>query len=164
MSYILIYSSGMSFPFSFPYEWMHLIYGNLLPNLILFWTDDFKDIDYDAQDYHLLNTVWETIWRISKQAGDTIPSAYGPHMPKSSADSIPWTSSIMSFWAHFLAPTLLQQQLHTRYHTHFVELVKLMNICLKYNMKTTDIDIIQEGFAKWVIDYEKYIYPCSLMI
>jgi hypothetical protein len=140
---------------------MHLIYENLLPNLILFWTDDFKNIDVESQDYHLLNTVWETIWKISKQAGDTIPSAYGPRMPKSSADSIPWTSSIMSFWAHFLAPTLLRRRLRPAYHQHFVELVKLMNICLKYNMDRADINIIREGFAKWVVDYEEYILICA---
>lgn len=149
----------MSFPFSFPYEWMHLVYENLMKNLIMLWTNKFKDLDNSQQPFHLPKDVWNAIWEASKHAGNTIPSVYGPRMPNSPADSIPWTSSIMAFWTQFLAPTLLCRQFkNAAYHAHFIELVKLMNICLQFTMKRSDIDVVREGFVKWVLNYEKYQY------
>ena len=43
--------SSLSFPTSFPYDFMHLIWVNLIPNLILLWTGKFKDLDHGGQDY-----------------------------------------------------------------------------------------------------------------
>jgi hypothetical protein len=40
--------SSLSFPISFPYDFMHLICTNLIPNLILLWTRKFKDLDHHA--------------------------------------------------------------------------------------------------------------------
>ena len=39
--------SSLSFPTSFTYNFMHLIWANLIPNLILLWTGKFKDLDHD---------------------------------------------------------------------------------------------------------------------
>jgi hypothetical protein len=38
---------SLSFPTSFPYDFMHLIWTNLIPNLILLWTGKFKDLNHD---------------------------------------------------------------------------------------------------------------------
>jgi len=43
--------SSLSFPVSFPYNFMHLIWTNLIPNLICFWTGKFKDISHHNEGY-----------------------------------------------------------------------------------------------------------------
>jgi hypothetical protein len=43
--------SSLSFPSSFPFDFMHLIWENLIPNLILFWTGEFKDLDHQGKSY-----------------------------------------------------------------------------------------------------------------
>ena len=43
--------SSLSFPVSFPYDFMHLIWTNLIPNLIRFWTGKFKDIFHHNEGY-----------------------------------------------------------------------------------------------------------------
>ena len=48
---ILSCVSSISFPSSFPFDFMHLIWENLIPNLIEFWTGVFKDLDHDGKDY-----------------------------------------------------------------------------------------------------------------
>jgi hypothetical protein len=45
--------SSLSFPVSFPYDFMHLIWTNLIPNLICFWTGNFKDISHQDEGYVL---------------------------------------------------------------------------------------------------------------
>ena len=48
---ILSCVSSISFPSSFLFDFMHLIWENLIPNLIEFWTGVFKDLDHDGKDY-----------------------------------------------------------------------------------------------------------------
>jgi hypothetical protein len=43
--------SSISFPSSFPFDFMHLIWENLIPNLIEFWTATFKNLDMNAEMY-----------------------------------------------------------------------------------------------------------------
>jgi len=56
---ILLLSSltSLSFPASFPYDFMHLIWANLIPNLILLWTEKFKDFKHQDEDYLLLKSA-----------------------------------------------------------------------------------------------------------
>ena len=67
----------LSFSLSFPYNFMHLIWCNLILNIILMWTRQFKDLDHDNQDYILLLTVWEAIGEAIYNAGKTIPVTFG---------------------------------------------------------------------------------------
>jgi hypothetical protein len=39
---ILSYLPSLLFPYSFPYDFMHLIFENFMRNLILLWTGEFK--------------------------------------------------------------------------------------------------------------------------
>ena len=45
--------SSISFPSSFPFDFMHLIWENLICNLIEFWTSTFKDLDHQDKDYFI---------------------------------------------------------------------------------------------------------------
>jgi hypothetical protein len=47
----LSYLKSLSFPLSFPYDFMHLIWENCIPNLILLWTGEFKGLDEGVEDY-----------------------------------------------------------------------------------------------------------------
>jgi hypothetical protein len=72
---LLSTSSSLSFSVSFPYDFMHLIWTNLIPNLILFWTGKFKDISHHDKGYVLAPTVWEAIGEATMNAGKTIPAS-----------------------------------------------------------------------------------------
>src|SRR5882757_2432976 len=69
--------SSLSFPVSFPYDFMHLIWVNLIPNLILLWTGNFKDLDHDDEGYVLVPKVWQAIREATLDAGKTIPATFG---------------------------------------------------------------------------------------
>jgi hypothetical protein len=52
---------SLSFPHSFPYDFMHLIWENCVDNLILLWTGNFKGLDEGDEEYQLDSKVWDAI-------------------------------------------------------------------------------------------------------
>jgi len=100
--------SSLSFPVSFPYDFMHLIWTNLIPNLIHFWTGKFKDISHHNEGYVLALMVWEGIGEATANAGKTIPAAFGSRVPNIASEKVKMTAETHSIWTLYIAPTLLK--------------------------------------------------------
>ena len=147
--------TSLSFPMSFPYDFMHLIWENLIPNLILLWTGEFKDLDHSGEGYVLNPSVWEAIGAASHASGDTIPAAFGARVPDVANPKGQLTSETRSVWTLFLAPILLRRRFqNSRFYKHFMKLVNLLNICLQFEISHEEVDALEEGFVSWVQDYE----------
>ena len=106
---LLTYLSSISFPGSFPYDFMHLIWENLIKNLILHWTGEFKGLDDGRESYRLSMAVWEGIGLGTAASGSTIPSAYGPRLLNISTDRSNYSADMWSFWTLYLGPVLLRK-------------------------------------------------------
>ena len=155
---ILSHLKSLSFPQSFPYDFMHLIWENLIPNLVLHWTGGYKGLDEGTGEYQFERNVWEAIGAATAAAGGTIPSAFGarPHNPATNKAS--FTADAWSFWTLYLGPVLLRRRFRKQcYYTHFIDLVKLLQMCLQFDITTEEVRVVREGFIKWVRDYEKYV-------
>ncbi|KAJ7258664.1 hypothetical protein C8J57DRAFT_1436814 [Mycena rebaudengoi] len=110
---------------------MHLIYENVIKNLVLLWTGSYKGLDEGTGSYHLNPTVWDAIGVATAACGSTIPTAFGARPPDVAiARRTP-------------------------------EFVKLINLCLQFSYTTEDIFTIRTGFAKWVLKYEQLYYQYS---
>ncbi|KAH7338735.1 hypothetical protein B0J17DRAFT_571663, partial [Rhizoctonia solani] len=48
------------------------------------------------------------------------------------------------------------------YYTHFVKLIRILHLCLQFNISADEIEEIQLGLAEWVQAYEKLYYQCNL--
>ena len=152
--------SSLLFPTSFPYDFMHLIWANLIPNLVLFWTGKFKDLDHDGQDYVIMKTVWEAIGEATFRAGETIPAAFGSRVPNVALEKAHMIAETYSIWTLYLAPVLLKGRfLNERYYKHFVKLVQLLTCCIDLEITHEEIDDLDQNFQKWVQDYEWYVLP-----
>ena len=97
---------ALSFPASFPYDFMHLIWENLIKNLILHWTGEFKGLDDRAESYQLPNAIWEAIGKSTAASGSTIPSAYGC-VPNIATKYLYCSAEMWSFWTLYIGPVLL---------------------------------------------------------
>ncbi|TEB21776.1 hypothetical protein FA13DRAFT_1757476 [Coprinellus micaceus] len=142
---------------------MHLIYENLIKNLVLLWTGQFKELDHDGQGYRVADAVWATIGNASKKSKSTIPSTYGaaPRDPVNERSQM--TADNWSFWAMYLGPIFLERKFtNAAFYSHFIDLVELINICLQFDMKRSDIQIVREGFEKWVANYERLYFQYDL--
>ena len=68
--------SLLSFPSSFPFDFIHLIWENLIPNLILFWTGEFKDLDHQDKSYVTAPHIWNMVGITTAACGATIPAVF----------------------------------------------------------------------------------------
>ncbi|TDL13665.1 hypothetical protein BD410DRAFT_846724 [Rickenella mellea] len=138
---------------------MHLIYENLLKNLILLWTDEFKGLDEGSGCYTLSKAVWEAVGQATAASGSTIPSAFGARPPNIASDRSNFTAENYSFWALYIGPILLRNKFRDRkYYDHFVDLIVLLNICLQFELTVYDVETIRTGFVHWVQKFEDLYY------
>ncbi|EJD32365.1 hypothetical protein AURDEDRAFT_30989, partial [Auricularia subglabra TFB-10046 SS5] len=143
---------------SFPVEFMHLVWLNLIPNLTRLYTGDFKGLDSGDGDYELAEAVWENIGRITGAAGSTIPSAFGARVPDLAKDRSHMIAETWCIWTMFIAPVVLRGRfVDEKYYRHFLDLVRLLDLCLQLEIKREDIDEIRVGFIEWVRKYEEYV-------
>jgi len=148
--------NSLNFPFSFPLDFMHLIFENLIPNLVRHYTGTFKDLDSGIEDYELPKEVWSEICKAGSASGDTIPSSFGSRMPNIETERSSMMAEAWGFWSMYLAPILLQNHFsHRRYYDHFLKLVRLVHKCISFELKRSEVNEIRQGFQDWVLEYEE---------
>ena len=146
----------LNLPLSFPFDFMHLIFENLIPNLVAHYTGNFKGLDAGTEDYVIPARIWSEICETGSASGDTIPSQFGARVPNLERERSHMTAEAWSFWVMYIAPVVLRDRFtKPRYYAHFMKLVHLIHLCLSYDMKASDINTIRAGFQEWVTGYEK---------
>lgn len=155
---LLSHLSAITFPTSFPFDFMHLIYKNLIKNLVLLWTGEFKGLDEGDGQYELTLGIWKAIGAGSAALGSSIPGVFGAHPRNVADDKSTCTADMWSFWILYIGPVLLARRFRKqKYYDHFVKLVILINMCLQFTIKRRDIKYLREGFKDWVLLYEEYV-------
>ena len=144
------------FPTSFPFNFMHLIWENLIPNLVLFWTGKFKELDEGQESYHLGPGVWEAIGEATKTSGATVPAAYATARTHNIAEDMSaCMADSWSFWALCLGPVLLRGRFSKDvYYKHFIVFIKLLRKCLQFEISRDELSEIRDGFQYWVKTFE----------
>lgn len=74
---ILSQLSSLDLATSCPYDFMHLIWENLIKNLVLLWTDEFKGLDEGSGSDVIKTDVWDAIGAATYESGKTIPGCFG---------------------------------------------------------------------------------------
>ena len=148
--------STVTLPSSFSSDITHLIFKNLVPNLIGHYTGNFKELDDSTEEYTIPPHIWSEICKIIATSGNTIPSQLGAWMPNLEKDCSHMMAEAWSFWVMYIGPIVLQNCFKKpQYYLHFMKLVWLIYLCLAYNMKRSNIDETWVGFQEWVVEYEK---------
>jgi hypothetical protein len=155
---ILSHPSSLFFPHSFPFDFMHLVYENLIKNLLDFWSGNFKDLSHEGEGYRIEKSVWDAICEATYADGKTTPGAYGPRIPDFSKDRRGLTADMLSFWTLYLGPIYLNKSFpNDEYYDHFILLVRLVTLCLQFEIDRSDVDVIRAGFIEFVEGYERYV-------
>ncbi|KAF9645546.1 hypothetical protein BDM02DRAFT_3203518 [Thelephora ganbajun] len=138
---------------------MHLIFENLIPNLVRHYTGTFKNLDSGIEDYKLSKEAWSEICTAGSASGDTIPSSFGSRTPNLETERSSMTAEAWGFWSMYLAPVLLRNRFsNQRYYNHFLKLVWLIHKCISWELKRSEVDEIRRGFQGWVLKYEEIFY------
>ena len=145
---------SIKFPECMPHDFMHLIWENLIKNLIALWTGNYKDLGND--DYTIPPDVWRGISEAAAASGSTIPSTFGAKVPDFSARPSEMIAETWSFFMLHLAPILLHGKFpNTTYYHHFIQLVNLLHLCMSLEITEDQVDELDVGFCQWAIDYER---------
>jgi hypothetical protein len=140
---------------------MHLVWKNLILNLVLFWSGRYKGMD-EGQPYVLSPHIWQAVGTTSAAATRTIPLSFGTSILNPATDCSSFTSSMWSVWSLFIAPTVLQGCFPKNcYYDHFCSLVRILNLCLQFEISEEDVNEIELGIHDWVVDYEQSVHSFS---
>ncbi|KAL5635302.1 hypothetical protein ACGC1H_004176 [Rhizoctonia solani] len=151
---------SISIPSSFPIDIMHMIFINLIPQLVDLWTGSFNDMDDGKEVYTFDTALFKSLGEIIENSGSTMPRSYGCRVPNLAAPNRgnP-TAEAWSIFGGYLGPCVLRGRFRkTKYYRHFVRLIKLVHQITSFKIQRSDIPSIREGFVNWVQDYEKYYY------
>jgi hypothetical protein len=147
---------SLNFPLSFPFDFMHLIFENLVPNLVRHYTGTFKGLDCGTENYLIPQEEWLEICAAGEASGDTIPPAFGARVPNLETDRSSMTAEKWAVWAMWLAPILLRGRFPDRkYYDHFMKLIHLIDKCISWVLKRSELEEIRVGFQEWVEEYEE---------
>jgi len=161
---ILFNLSSLMFPSCFPYDFMHLIWENIIKNLILLWTGDFKGLDEGSGCYQINTTVWAAIGLVTALSGSTIPSCYGTCPPNFIENRSSTMADTWSFWTLYLGPVLLQQKFKDKkYYDYFIKLVNMLHRCLQFTLTMADILDLRQGLIDWVKVFKELVYVLFLL-
>ncbi|KIK31997.1 hypothetical protein CY34DRAFT_29486, partial [Suillus luteus UH-Slu-Lm8-n1] len=142
-----------------PWEWMHLFLENIIPTLVDLWTGRFKNLDTGTEDYEIAPHIWEAIGAETADAVKDIPSAFVRALCNIASERSTFTAEAWGFWFMYLAPILLRNRFpRQKYYVHMCKLIGLMKTSIKLEISTEEIDELEEGFATWVEDFERFYY------
>ncbi|KAI0087621.1 hypothetical protein BDY19DRAFT_1073305 [Irpex rosettiformis] len=137
---------------------MHLIWENVTKNLMLLWSGAYKGLNAGTGHYEFTPEVWEAIGKASADSGSTIPLCFGPRPPNVASEKSSWTADSRSFWTLFVGPVVLRDRFaDKKYYDHFVDFVRIIQMCLQFDIPVSDVAKIRTGFIEWVKKYEEYV-------
>ena len=155
---ILSKVNSLSFPQSFPFDFMHIAWENIMKTLITLWTDDYKGLNEGSRKHRIEKAAWKEIGARGAAASLAIPSSFGPRIPNIFEKGSFMTADMWSFWTQFLAPVLLRGSFEDpECYSHFIDLVHLFGLCLQRDISAADVDTIRSGFIDWVSRYGQYV-------
>ncbi|CAE6541180.1 unnamed protein product [Rhizoctonia solani] len=141
-----------------PYDAMHLLFENLIPNMIRHWIGKFKGLDQGSGTYQLRKEDWDLVGRLTVAVVRTIPSFFVGTLPDIAQDITLYKAEAYSFWFQYLAPILLNGLLREPYYSHLILMRDIMALCLQFEITHADIDRLQIMVNNWVADYERLYY------
>ena len=66
------------------------------------------------------------------------------------------SAEMISNWTLYIAPIVLRGRFpKTKYYTHFMQLVKVILLCLAFEFDEAALNQIDKGFKSWVQGYEQ---------
>ncbi|CAE6335057.1 unnamed protein product [Rhizoctonia solani] len=99
-----------------PYDTMHLLFENLVPNMIRHWTGNFKGICQGTKGYEIKLEDWEEIGKLTTKAAKTILSAFVGTLPNIAQNSHLYKAEAYAFWFQYIALILLEGRLQDKYY------------------------------------------------
>jgi hypothetical protein len=100
-----------------PYDTMHLLFENLVPNMIRHWTSHFKGLNQGSGSYQLTQEQWDKVGKLSEATAHTVPLFFIGTLPNIAQDGNLYKAEAYLFWFQYLAPIFLHTRLRELYYS-----------------------------------------------
>jgi hypothetical protein len=138
---------------SAPWEFMHLPFENIGPNMVKLWSGKYKGLDTGSEDYEISDETWEIIWQETADAVQHIPADFVRVLKNNPSY---YTAEAWCFWLVYLAPILLKDRFRDeKYYTHACQFSDIIKTCLAFKITYSEIDDLQDNIIDWVKRYEE---------
>ncbi|KIO17587.1 hypothetical protein M407DRAFT_84835 [Tulasnella calospora MUT 4182] len=149
---------GITFPSSFPYEFMHLLEGSI-KNYVELFCNAFKSLGEGVESFIIMDRVWKEIGASTLKANATIPASFGRRIPNIAEDRTYMTAEGYLVWATMYAPILLRGRFREeRYYRHWVKFVSLVERCLQFSITASERRQMRADIHEWYTEYERIFY------
>ncbi|CEL61296.1 hypothetical protein RSOLAG1IB_12421 [Rhizoctonia solani AG-1 IB] len=146
--------SSVRIPDSFPVKVMHMVWINLIPQLMDLWQEKFNGLDSGIEDYGIDALLVNSLGTTCAESGALFPSSFGCRVPHFRNRSH-FTAESWSIWALYLAPHLLRGRFKkSGYYTHFVRLINILREVMDYEIARSELPRIRKEIAAWLEDFE----------
>lgn len=143
---------------SFPFEGMHLLFENHIPNMVKFWKGTYAWLDEGTGEYVIPKKIWEAIGLETVAAVKCLPSSFVSRIPDISQDSQFFTAEAWSFWFVYLAPHLLKGRFRkNKYYTHMLQLVEIIKMVLQFSITRAEVQSLRAKVIDYIEKYEKCV-------
>jgi hypothetical protein len=149
--------NSMDFARGIPWDFMHLLYENVVKNLVKLWKGKFKGLDDGTQDYIIPEHIWKQIGEETVAAVKDNPSAFVRSLGNIDNDQSNYTAEGWAFWFTYLAPFLLKNRLNEPLLSHMCQLVDILKTCIKFTLQDDEIDALEDQIISWVQEYERWV-------
>ena len=147
--------NSLDFAHSIPWDFMHLLYENIVKNLVNLWKGKFKGLDTGAHEYIIPDHIWQQIGEETVAASKNIPSAFVRSLGNINDDQSHYTAEAWAFWFMYLAPFLLKNRLNDSCFRHMCKLIDIMKTCIQFTLQHDEIDALENQIISWVQEYER---------
>ncbi|KIO24452.1 hypothetical protein M407DRAFT_47490, partial [Tulasnella calospora MUT 4182] len=149
---------GITFPFSFPFEFMHLL-ENTIENYVALVSGNFKNLGEGVESFIIPEAVWKEIGTATLKANATIPSCFGRRIPNIAEDRTYFTAEGYIVWATLYAPILLRDRFRDEhYYRHWMKFISIIHRCMQFGITTEEIDTLRADIHEWYTEYERIFY------
>ena len=150
--------SSIDFAVSFPWEWMHIFFENVVQHIVNLTSGQFKGMDTGNGNYELAPEIWREIGNETAKATQDIPATYIRVLGDIVKERSHYNTESWAFWIIYVAPIILQDRFpNNKYYEHICSLGKIMKTTLKFELTMQDIDELEEEIIQWVERYEEYV-------
>ncbi|CAE7062528.1 unnamed protein product [Rhizoctonia solani] len=141
-----------------PYDAMHLLFENLVPNMIKHWIGKFKELDQGSGTYQMEQPAWKEVGLRTVEARRTTPSFFVSAMPDIALDGYLYTAEMHAYWIQYTAPIALEDKLPKEYYEHMLLMRDIIALSIQLEITHEEIDELQDMVNEWVADYEMLYY------
>lgn len=148
---------GITFPFSFPYEFMHLLEGSI-KNYVELFCNAFKSLGDGVESFVITDSVWKEIGALTVKANATMPASFGRRIPNIAEDRTYMTAEGYMVWATMYAPILLRGRFRQeRYYLHWIKFVSIIERCVQLSSTALQRQELRALIHEWYTEYERCV-------